>query len=221
MEIEEVALGDLTTYPGNPRKGNIEAIADSLTRYGQYKPLTVNRRGNTILAGNHTFMAAQALRWPHISVVFVDVDDDTAAKIVAFDNRIADLGSYDDTALADLLAGLADLDGTGYSDDDIDDLIAGIQEATVPQINIDTVINTQAETVPNENNVERRPSLAEYTERYNDKATRMVILDYPNDTYVWVIDKLAEHRKTANLETNADAIVNLMEIFFKESAPHA
>ena len=42
------------------------------------------------------------------------------ARIVAADNRLADLGDYDDTLLIELLQGLdGDLDGTGYTDNDL------------------------------------------------------------------------------------------------------
>ena len=58
--------------------------------------------------------------------MFVDDDDQTAKAFALADNRTADLGTYDDQALADLLAEVAVdpelLLATGYSLDDLADL---------------------------------------------------------------------------------------------------
>ena len=124
MEIKKVSLGDLKLYRNNPRKGNVDLIAESLERYGQYKPITVNEATGEILAGNHTYQAAQSLGWADIDVVYVNVDDTTAAKIVAIDNRTSDNGTYDNEQLAKLLEALPELDGTGYTFEEYDSLLA-------------------------------------------------------------------------------------------------
>ena len=98
---------------GNPRRGDIDTIAESLERNGQYRPIVVNKPTGEILAGNHTYAAAKRLGWTHIAATFVDVDEDEAARIVLADNRTADLGGYDDTLLLDMLRGMdGDLLGT-------------------------------------------------------------------------------------------------------------
>jgi DNA modification methylase len=118
-------IGDLSPLPGNPRKGDVEAVKRSYQRFGQRKPIVANRDG-TVIAGNHQLKAAQALGWDEIAVVFVDDDDQTAKAFALADNRTADLGTYDDQALADLLAEVAIdpelLLATGYSLDDLADL---------------------------------------------------------------------------------------------------
>lgn len=124
-----VGIESLTAYPGNPRKGHVPAIVEGLRRYGQYKPLVVQARTGHILVGNHTWQAAQRLGWTQIAVVSIDVDDDAAARIVAFDNRSNDFGSYDGQALVDLLGTLPDLEGTGYSRE----VLAGLIEDVAAQ----------------------------------------------------------------------------------------
>src|SRR5690349_13260400 len=124
-----VPVADLRTFHRNPRRGDVDAIARSLAVQGQYRPIVVNRgtftlRRNEVLAGNHTLKAARELGWSHITVCWVDVDEDQAARIVAADNRTADLGDYDDAVLADLLGDLDGLDGTGYTDADLAALLA-------------------------------------------------------------------------------------------------
>lgn len=122
-----VDVADLRTYHRNPRKGSVPAIRRSLEVNRQYRPIVVNRGTHTgrpaeVLAGNHTLLAARDLRWQTLAVVWVDVDEDQAARIVAADNRTADLGTYDDRLLLELLADLPDLDGTGYDPGDLDEL---------------------------------------------------------------------------------------------------
>lgn len=218
-QIEKVALGDLNQYPNNPRKGNVELIAESLEAYGQYKPITVNKRNGQILAGNHTFRAAQKLGWDSIDVVYVDVDDTTAAKIVAMDNRTTDLGDYDKEILADLLKNVSDLSGTGYTTQEFDDLLASIQEDNLPDLSKDYMPELKVGET-GQNNTRFTPTLHEYIERYNEKATRMLMCDYHNDVYVWLIEKLGQYREHAGITNNADAILSLVEEAVGEKCPH-
>jgi ParB-like chromosome segregation protein Spo0J len=119
-----VPVDGLVPYPSNPRKGNLQVIVDSLERHGQYRPIVVRAKTFEVLAGNHTLAAAKALGWHEIAATFVDCTDDEAARIVLVDNRTNDLGRYDDELLANVLASLPDLDGTGYDADDLDLLLA-------------------------------------------------------------------------------------------------
>jgi len=103
-QIERVPVTSLSFYPGNPRVGNVKVIASSLRENLQYAPLVVQESTRHVLAGNHTLKAARSLGWTEIDVVLVDVDDTRARKIVLSANRTADLGTYDDDALAELLS---------------------------------------------------------------------------------------------------------------------
>lgn len=136
-----VAIADLKGLPGNPRRGNVEAVASSLKENGQFRPIVVNARDMTVLAGNHTMQAAELLGWKRIRAFFVDVDQKGAKRIALADNRIAELGTYDDDALARMLRAVAkgadDLDealaGTGYGAGDLDRLLASSGgEAALP-----------------------------------------------------------------------------------------
>lgn len=118
-----VAVGTLKPYPNNPRRGNVEAIIDSLVNHGQYRPIVANARDGMILAGHHVWIAAKQLGWKQIAVTWVDVDDETAKRILLADNRLSDIASYDERALIDMLAGLSDLVGTGFEPEDLDSLI--------------------------------------------------------------------------------------------------
>jgi DNA modification methylase len=93
----------LKLLPGNPRRGDIEAVMRSYDRFGQRKPI-VARRDGTVIAGNHQLQAAQRLGWSHIAVVWTDDDDLTAKAFALADNRIGDLGNYDFGDLEAMLA---------------------------------------------------------------------------------------------------------------------
>lgn len=123
-----VDIDGLVPYGKNPRKGDVKRIAESLENNGQYKPIVVRAGTNEVLAGNHTLKAAKSLKWEKIAVTFVDVDDDAAARIVLADNRTSDLAEYDDKALAELLAGLPSVEGTGFNQTELDDLIYGLDQ---------------------------------------------------------------------------------------------
>lgn len=219
MEIKQVLLNDLKLYRNNPRKGNVDLIADSLTRYGQYKPITVNANTGEILAGNHTYQAAEKLGWSYIDVVYVHVDDVTAAKIVAMDNRTTDTGTYDNKQLAELLEALPELDGTGYTFEEYDSLLAEMNEATMPVLTDKTYFTSVEVGETGQSNTHFIPSLGDYAERYAQKATRMLMMDYDNETYVWLIDKLIQYRTANNITSNSDAIIKLVEDAVGEKRP--
>jgi hypothetical protein len=132
----------LHLFHRNPRRGDTAAIASSLRRHTQYKPITGNIGTHTgrpfeILAGNHTLMAFRELaeaepddkRWHRILVHWIDVDDDMAERIVVADNQTGQLGGFDTEELASLVEGFGeDLDGLGFTDADLkmlSDLAAG------------------------------------------------------------------------------------------------
>jgi hypothetical protein len=217
MESELVHLtpASVALYYKNPRLGNVKAIADSLRAHGQYKPVVVNRGTHTgrpmeVLAGNHTVKAFRDLqeaepddpRWGLLAAFVIDVDDDRAARIVLVDNRSPELGTYDNAVLTELLSDLGDLTGTGYTDDDLSDLMAGIEEM-----------------VSTDDGLLRNVDIAEKADRYEDVATRVVVLQYPINQFVWMQDKLTEFRKENGLETNSDAIKLLIEQWCGETAP--
>ncbi len=121
-----VPIDSLHQLPGNPRRGDVDAVAASLARFGQRKPIVVADDG-TIIAGNHTWAAAKQLGWDEIAVVRVGDDEATAQAFALADNRTAELGGYDEAALLDLIRQVADVDAslladTGWDDASVQDL---------------------------------------------------------------------------------------------------
>lgn len=133
--MTQIEISKLKFYPGNARRGDIDLIADSLSKLGQYKPIVANADG-TILAGNHTVMAAQRLGWETIDVHRVDVDDETAKRIVLVDNKANDQSTYDVEELVNLLTELPNLDATGFTRDEVDDLLEtldALEDEDIPE----------------------------------------------------------------------------------------
>lgn len=128
-----VPLDQLHPYHRNARQGDTILLAESLREHGQFRPIVVNKGSKTgrpdeILAGNHTYLAAKSLGWKQLAATWVDVDDSTAARIVLVDNRSTDVATYDDRLLAELLQDMdGDLLGTGYTEDDLLDLVNRIE----------------------------------------------------------------------------------------------
>lgn len=121
-----VPVDQLIRHPRNPRRGQVTLIAESLQRFGQVRPILTD--GIQIIAGNHTYLAACSLGWTHVAAIRNDfaTDDEARAYLLA-DNRLPELGSYENDQLLAMLEELeasAGYGGTGYTADDLDDLRA-------------------------------------------------------------------------------------------------
>lgn len=131
-QVWNLPIESLTPFPGNARVGDVGMIAESLRVNGQFRPIVVREGTNEILAGNHTWKAAQSLGWSTIKATLVACDDETARRIVLADNRANDLAGYNDALLADLLGSLSSFEGTGFSQDDLATLIASLTPSGAP-----------------------------------------------------------------------------------------
>ncbi|MFF1284285.1 ParB N-terminal domain-containing protein [Streptomyces sp. NPDC058299] len=127
VETRDIPICDLTRFPGNAKRGSVTDIRDSVRRSGQYRSLVVRRCDDgtlVVLAGNHTMQALEAEGYETARCEVVTCDDQDAYRINIADNRLAELGGYDNDALAELLSYMdGDYEGTGYTDDDVMRLI--------------------------------------------------------------------------------------------------
>lgn len=121
MIVERVSMESLVLDPDNARKGNIASIVESLREFGQHRPLIVQRGSNRIIAGNHTYKAAESLGWDEINVYFVDDNDTQAIRRSIADNATNDRAKWDDEILKDLL------DSVGFD-------VPGIDEALLNRL---------------------------------------------------------------------------------------
>lgn len=129
QQYEMASVGAVRPHPANPRQGDVGAIYESIEANGFFGAVLAQRSTGYILAGNHRYKAAMEAGLQSVPVIWADVDDDRALRILLADNRTNDKASYDDNALAAILSDLAntsDLVGTGYDGDDLDQLIADL-----------------------------------------------------------------------------------------------
>jgi DNA modification methylase len=132
-----VPLSSVQLHPRNPRRGDVTAIAASLARFGQQKPIVVQASTGWVVAGNHLVLAAQSLGWTEIAANVVEMDDATATGFMLADNHTSDLGGYDDELLAAILAEAAaadNLTATGYDADDVAALVAAAGLVQPPDV---------------------------------------------------------------------------------------
>jgi hypothetical protein len=129
QEYAQASVKDLRPHPKNPRQGDVGAIHESIEANGFYGAIVAQKGTGYILAGNHRYKAAVQSGAKQVPVIWLDVDEATATRVLLADNRTNDRASYDNAALAEILAELAagpGLEGTGYDGDDLDALIADL-----------------------------------------------------------------------------------------------
>ncbi len=140
LHIKRVPLESLHLDPANARVHgdlNLDAIIASLKRFGQAEPLVIQKKTGRIVGGNGRFVAMKQLGWTECDIVQVDVDDITATSLGIALNRTAELADWDEETLGRLLSDLRTedaLDGVGYSNDEIDALLAELDDGSPTQL---------------------------------------------------------------------------------------
>lgn len=134
--IQHWPLERLKPYERNARThgdAQVAKIAASIAEFGFTNPILVDS-GDGIIAGHGRLMAAKQLGLSTVPVIVLDhlTDAQRRAYIIA-DNRLALDAGWDEALLAEELAALQvdgfDLELTGFTDDELDDLLADIDPA--------------------------------------------------------------------------------------------
>lgn len=140
LEIRRVAITSLIPDPANPRahpERNVEAITASLRRFGQAEPLIVQAGTRRVIAGHGRLEAMKALGWVECDIVELPLDDLSATSLNIALNRSAELAEWNGPVLAQLLTELRaedQLDGVGFDDREIDQLLAEMADETQKDI---------------------------------------------------------------------------------------
>lgn len=148
---ELVDIHSLRVHPKNPKKGDVAAIGGSIDANGFYGALIVQKSTRFVLAGNHRLHAAFGKGAKKLPVIWVDVDDETALRILLADNRTCEIASIDFDKLVELLESASKMDdglaGTGYSPADLDHMIQrAIDPGPVNSGTFDVLITTYSRT---------------------------------------------------------------------------
>ena len=134
--FDELANVDtLKENPKNPNKhpdSQIELLAKNIKYLGWRHPITVSKRSGFIVAGHGRLMAARKLGLKIVPVDYQDFnsDADEIAVLVA-DNRLAELSETSEDDLKKILSeldGEIDIDLTGFSETDVEQLMRDISD---------------------------------------------------------------------------------------------
>ena len=129
---EMVSVDAIKPHERNVNQGDLGAIVQSVEANGFYGAVIVQQSTGKILAGNYRWRAAVSQGLKFVPVIWVDVDDAAALRIMLADNRTTRLGMDDSAALAALLQEIqsdaGSLSGTGF---DAEDLQALLSDMTV------------------------------------------------------------------------------------------
>ena len=135
METVDVPTRELATMaaPYNPRTiedHDLEALRRSLRYFGTVEPIVVNKRSDRIVGGHQRVKAALAEEIESLPVVYVDLDEPSEKQLNLALNRIH--GEWDADKLEEVLRELetlgADLELTGFTQAEIDELLRGSDE---------------------------------------------------------------------------------------------
>ena len=143
-------LVDPTTLVQNPRNPNkhpqkqIELLAKIIKSQGWRAPITVSNRSGFIVRGHGRLAAALLLNCEQVPVDRQDylTEAEEWADLIA-DNRIAELAEIDNSLISELLEEIGqfdfDMDLTGYSEKQINNLLADIRTEEVLDDNFDPI----------------------------------------------------------------------------------
>ena len=125
---EMVSVDAIKPHERNVNQGDLGAIVESVEANGFYGAVIVQQSTGKILAGNYRWRAAVSRGLKFVPVIWVDVDDAAALRIMLADNRTTRLGMDDSAGLAALLQEIqsdaGSLTGTGFDADDLQALLS-------------------------------------------------------------------------------------------------
>lgn len=111
--------------PENPNNGDVDSIIISIVKNGCYRPIYVDESG-MILAGHHLYAALLELGATQVPASFLDSEpeSDEAYRILLADNSIARNSRIDTSQEVRVLGMLDDYDGTGYTREEVEEMLA-------------------------------------------------------------------------------------------------
>jgi ParB-like chromosome segregation protein Spo0J len=131
--IEDVDISTLKFDKRNARKHsakNIDAIAASLSEFGQRRPLVV--QGDVVIAGNGTLEAAKGLGWATVAITRVPETwtEKQARAFALADNRTAELAEWDHDVLLSQLQEIGEtlVEASGFQPADLSTLSSGLTD---------------------------------------------------------------------------------------------
>jgi len=142
--VEYISLSELAKWPRNPKLHDTGMISKSIGRFGFVNPILIDERSGKIVAGHGRLEILQQMQaegqapperiqedgndWkaPIIRGLRFNSDSEAEAYLVA-DNKLVELGGWDDQSLSEILKDLSEqgedaFDGLGFNQVEIEAL---------------------------------------------------------------------------------------------------
>jgi DNA modification methylase len=165
LPVEMIAISELKPYSNNAKlhpQDQIEKIVRSINLTGFDQPIVVNKEGKdlVIIKGHGRLEAAKQMGLKEVPVIVLEVDKEVADKARLIDNKSAE-SEYDLEILISELQKLSeDLPNTGYSEDELNELIAQLESEI--EIEDDGGFDEEKQDeIPEVENVETRVKLGD------------------------------------------------------------
>ncbi len=147
--VEYAPLAELeqASWPGNPKAHDIDTIVASIERFGFVSPMLMDEKSQRIVAGHgrvealsHMYATGEGVPpkgirsgpggWfvPVLRGVDFESEQEAEAYLLA-DNRLQELGGWDNKRLVEMLGHVENWDGTGYTEDDLTSLLMSLNTA--------------------------------------------------------------------------------------------
>ncbi len=137
---EWVETKALKPWARNPRRNdvNLQRVTQSIQRFGFGAPILARREDSEVIAGHTRLQAALQLGIDRVPVRYLDLSAEEAHLLALADNRLNELGAWDDEQLLALLGDLRQQDAdaalvAGWSDVEIDRLLKSAGDAIAPE----------------------------------------------------------------------------------------
>jgi hypothetical protein len=199
--IEYRVLETVAPAHVNPKAHDLDLIGESFARFDYVEPIIIDERTERLISGHGRLEsltllraagkpAPEGIRVEHgvwlVPVVrgWASKDDNEAAGYLVAANRITEVGGWKEDQLLSLLQNM-DLSGVGFVNDDIDDLLAKLQEVA---------LNDPSDVAPGLRN----------------QQVRMMVLYYPLEDYFKVTEAAAAARVRFGVESNAELFQSML-----------
>lgn len=150
LRIQYTRLDKIKRDPQNPKEHDLGALSESFERFGFVAPIGVNETTGFLIFGHGRLDELERAKiagddppegikvnksdgmWRVPVIRGVSLSDDDGSAYIVADNRLVELGGWDDPKLAEMLMAVAGgdaeagLKGVGFDGDDLDRLISEV-----------------------------------------------------------------------------------------------
>lgn len=209
VRVEYKRLADLARWPRNPKAHDIPQLKSSLRRFGFVLPLVEDAKSEQLVAGHgrlEALLEMQADEEPPPARVKVGEDGGWLVPVVAgvsfasereaeayllADNRLVEVGGWDAEKLTEILKDFqlqGDVEGIGWSMEDLDKLMATAQQEEL-----------------------RGPTPDERAVAFEAGVIKQIVLYFRSAEFDKVVERLQKVMDEFGVDNHTDALLKLLE----------